>query len=186
MHNAAYAAEQLAFLERVIKRGFKTTGLFPWNSSLIYTLAENNAGKDSSNTKMRFVGAMQEAVVQLNQSKPIESTLQRGKAKVQASTLFTPFQVLENAQLLEQTKANVVAAKMQQKQDTRFEAEAKRLAQTCAVADCNRVSSRPEGTKFWRRCTNCGTLFCREHVDAFLDHVIECDLYTVTTGVLHV
>ena len=185
MHDAAYAAEQLTFSECIIKKGFKLTGLFPWEDNLIFILAEKNAGRDIDDTKMCFGGAMQEAVTKQTWSRSKDSTLVHGKANVQASTLFTPFQVLENVQMLEQTKANALEARIQRKEDARFEAEAKRLAQTCAVADCNRVSHRPEGTKVWRCCTNCGTLFCKEHVDAFLDHVVECDLLTVTTGESH-
>ena len=121
---------------------------------------------------------MQKAVAKHTWSNTAKLDLIHGKANVQASTLFMPFHVLENAQMLEETKASAIEAKMKRKEDARVKAEAKKLAQTCAVADCNMILSWPEGTKLWRCCANCGTHFCKDHVNAFHDHVEECNVST--------
>ena len=94
-----------------------------------------------------------------------------GRARVTTNTIYNPEELLQNheqqVEAKQKSKQVKEAAAKQQKKD---EAEAKRLAMTCAVDGCIKRTYKKEGSTDWRYCVECKKLFCNYHASNYLEH----------------
>ncbi len=184
MHKAAYHAKTLAFTVRVIKRAFSNTGMFPWKPELILEKAKQNAGEEMQATKHQYVSMMKKAADLKMHPKESSTKLSQGSVRVEASTAFNPFEIIEKAQTKEKAKKKIDDDKKkrkaeaekvaQQKKQAKVAAVAKRAARKCTEHTCNTISRFDDGAKNWGKCINCDKLFCPKHIEQYKEHVKTC------------
>ena len=93
LYNARYKAECLVFTKQLILRLFELTGIFPYNSDCIMQLAASNLGTGIKVEKAKYIDTTKKSVEQKFEKKPGISSAKQGSAKIQASKIFSPFEV---------------------------------------------------------------------------------------------
>ena len=174
LYHAGYEAERSTFTERVIKRAFENTGLWPFNPDRILELTENNMGKIDGDSKSKHVASMERSVEHKFQSSAKKPALKKGTAKVQASTLFSPFELVAAEYLTKLEKERKAQIKREAAQMKKEESAAKRAARTCGVGDCATYSRKDGGAMGWSKCEECRMIFCKKNKAEFVVHVAEC------------
>jgi len=184
MFQAAFEAEKEAFTDRIIIRSFANTGIFPFSPARILHLADLNSGKMATETRAEHVQVMINSVSHLFCKDKKKTAMKQGKVRVQASTLFSPFELLAAHELEETEKANKAKAKADAKEKEARERAAKRLARTCLADGCTTRTRIAGGAKSWSCCLWCEGLFCLKHKTYFPTHVAACkdDAVLVTEG----
>ena len=174
MNQAGFEAEKEAFTDRVIQRSFQNTGLYPFDPERILHLLDLNAGTSIKSTRESHVQVMIRSVEHLFSKKKGETKMKDGKARVAASTLFSPFELLAAAEAEEKRKEDEANAKAEAKRVKQEERESKRRALTCHVDGCTVKTKKEGGARGWFQCNVCGSIFCKNHEGEFLKHVVFC------------
>ena len=187
MYETAYHAEDVAFTNRVIKRSFCNTGIYPWNSNLILAKAQQNAGNKTTATAEKYIDVMKQAADIKMHPKALSTNLSTGAVKLQSSVAFTPFEIMEVAADKARAKQKMNDEKKKRKKDAeevavqkthaKEFAMAKRAARKCAEPTCKTISRYDGGAKSWKKCINCNKLFCPNHHKEYNVHVKICILH---------
>mgnify|MGYP001796369992 CR=1 FL=1 len=175
LHLAAYEAVEDAFTERVVKRAFANTGIWPFDPARIMDLAKHNAGLKKQKTKGKYLGAMKriaEGVITPQKQKPKQ--IKQGKVKIQANTTFSPWQLIEKENEAKQQQIVKVEMKKAAASQKAIDKQTERAQRTCAAAGCDIVSQKQGGTKQWKKCPTCSKIFCKMHHAEFNAHVSGC------------
>ena len=185
LYHAGYEAEQSAFTEKAIKQAFENTGLWPFNPKQMFKLTAKNMGKVDVDSKSKHVTAMKRFVEHKFQKSAKKPDLKKGAAKVQASTLFSPFELVAAEYLTKLEKERKVEIKREAAQLKKEESAAKRAARTCGMGDCATYTRKDGGALGWSKCDHCGMLFCKKHKAEYALHVEECKKDDDDDGSLH-
>ena len=111
--------------------------------------------------------------------------IKQGKAKVQATKLFSPLELLEAHRLTAYEKEHKAKLKREAAESKQKEATAKAAARTCGAAACETRSRSIGGSKAWSKCPNCGMLFCKRHFEEFEEHSVLCAQNTEDDNSVH-
>ena len=139
-------------------------------------MTAKNLGNDAKDSKAKHIQAMRKSVEHKFQKENKKIELKKGSAKVQASKLFSPFELVAAEYLTKMEKERKAEKKREAAEMKKKETEAKRAARTCAVIDCSTYTRKEGGATGWKQCEHCGILFCKKHTTDYGFHVIECTM----------
>ena len=174
MYNIAYNAETKAFTKRVIMRSFNETGVFPWQPDIILQLAKQNAALATTKVGTKDIQAMRRSVEAKLQPKKKEKTVKRGKARVLANCVYTPFELIAHADQQAEEYCQGQQKKRKAAEDKTAEKAAKKAAHTCSDNSCSTYTRELGGAKGWHQCTSCKILYCKKHTAQYNAHVTVC------------
>ena len=106
LYDTGYRVEHEAFTERVIVRAFERTGVWPFNPERILENTCLNIGLESKQSKAAHIQTMKRSVQSILTPPTKKKEIKQGTAKIQASTLFSPFELLEAEKLTVLEKQN--------------------------------------------------------------------------------
>lgn len=177
LYEAGYRAEQDAFTPRVIIRAFERTGVWPFNPQNFLEKTRQNVGLETSKqSKAMYVQAMRRSVEGMIEAKGKKPTIKQGSVRIQASKLFSPFELLQAEHLSVLEQQNKERKRKMAAEVKREESAAKRAAKTCGSLDCSKVTRKEGGAKNWNQCGGCLILFCPNHKDIYQKHISTCEL----------
>ena len=125
-------------------------------------------------TKAHHIHAMRQSVDCMLESQKKSTSVKQGKAKVQATKLFSPFELVDAAYLTKLEKEQKAKIKREASEQKKEAKVAKRAARTCCAPECEKYTNKPEGATGWSRCKGCGSFFCKFHKHLHAGHEQEC------------
>ena len=114
-------------------------------------------------TKAHHIHAMRQSVKHMLKSQKKNTSVKQGKANVQATKLFLPFELVDAAYLTKLEKEQKAKIKQEASEVKKEAKVAKRAARTCFAPDCEKYTNKPEGATGWSCCRGCGSFFCKIH-----------------------
>ena len=174
----AYDAEEAGLSPRVIQKGFRETGIFPWSPDRIVSLTRSNLGnsRPSAPTEEERLVEVATQVCQslITGGQEKQRSLSTQKARIPKNSLHSPLKRVEAYQA--KIAAEEEAQRADEERKTAKEEALKRREELksqlkCLDATC--LKHRRSSTQ-WHKCLTCERYVCPAHKKSLPAHSSQC------------